>query len=89
MKSSKTSFLRNCISGWNVRISTWGFSILHVDVFSFPRRGESFLPKFHLILPKFHFIPPKIFLFSTWRFRNLHVGITFPRHSVVSICVRL
>ena len=72
-----------------LRISTWGFRNRHVDVFYFPRGGESFLPKFHLILPKFHFIPPKNFLFPTWGFRNLHVGITFPRHGSVSMCSRL
>ena len=68
------------------RISTWGISNLHVDVFYFPRGRDSFLPKFHLILPKFHFIPPKNFLFSTWGFRNIHVEITLLRHNAVLIC---
>ena len=37
MKSSKTSFLRNCISGWNVRDSSEEFFLAHVDIFYFPR----------------------------------------------------
>ena len=37
------------------------------------------------IPPKFHLIPPKNFLFCTWGFRNIHVEITFPRYSPVSI----
>ena len=56
-------------------ISSWEISNLHVDIFYFSRGRHSFPPKFHLILPKFHFIPPKNFLFSTWRFRNIHVEI--------------
>ena len=71
------------------RISTWGISNLHVDIFYFPRGGVLIPPKFHLILPKFHFIPPRNFLFSTWGFRNIHVEISFSRHGAVSICSQL
>ena len=71
------------------RISTWGISNLHVDIFYFPRGRDSFPPKFHFIPPKFHFIPPRNFLFPTWGFRDIHVEITFSRHSPVSICSQL
>lgn len=47
----------------------------HVDIFKclgrekdFPRRGETFPPKFRLILPKFYF-------FSTWEIFLFHVRI--------------
>ena len=33
MKSSKTSFLRNCISGWNVRISCKNSAMKHLTKF--------------------------------------------------------
>ena len=35
MKSSKTSFLRNCISGWNVRFLINGWDIWLYDKFWF------------------------------------------------------
>ena len=55
------------------RISTWGISNLHVDIFLFPRGRDSFPPKFHLI-------PPRNFFFPTWKIKILHVDISkYPR----------
>ena len=58
------------------RISTWGISNLHVDIFYFPRGRDSFPPKFHLI-------PPKNFFFPTWKIKILHLEIlklSFPEN---------
>ena len=36
MKSSKTSFLRNCISGWNVRVDFYLLAISSSQILSLP-----------------------------------------------------
>ena len=59
-------------------ISTWKIRICHVGLFYFPRGGESFPPKFHLIPPKFYFVP-------TWEIFILHVeNCEFPRGGAVA-----
>ena len=50
-----------------MNIATWIFDVSHVAIFCFPRRRESFPPKFHLIPPKFYFSP-------TWQMFFVHVG---------------
>ena len=44
MKSSKTSFLRNCISGWNVR-----FRNIHVENPFFPTTSSPLVPVDYLV----------------------------------------
>ena len=51
-----------------MNIATWRFDVSHVAIFCFPRRRESFPPKFHLIPPKFYFSP-------TWQMFFVHVGV--------------
>ena len=55
MKSSKTSFLRNCISGWNVREEIRNAS---VEIFCFPRRRDIKLRKKGIEAPKNFPVPP-------------------------------
>ena len=71
------------------RISTWGISNLHVEVFYSPRRREIKLRRNQMKLRRKRMKLRRNFFFLTWEFRNIHVEITFPRHDDVLICSRL
>ena len=71
------------------RISTWKISNLHVEVFYFPRGREIKLRRNEMKLRRKRMKLRRNFFFLTWVFRNIHVEITFPRHSSVLICSRL
>ena len=61
-------------------IATWKISNVHVAIFYFPRGGETFPPKFHLILPKFSPFLPKFHFTPTWKTFHISVGIyDYPR----------
>ena len=75
---------------------TWEISNLHVENKNSPRgreiklrRNQMKLRRNQMKLRRNQMKLRRNFLFSTWAFQNLHVEITFPRHSPVSIRVQL
>ena len=65
MKSSKTSFLRNCISGWNVR--RWKSLNLHGGIEKFFGTSKSFFRSFISFFRTFISRFRGEFLFARWR----------------------